>query len=139
MFQEQFYYSTDNRKCQVLRGDILAKLLLKLHIYDGRKIVRTYTADVFDIYLGTMEDIAHALRLDKMMTGDLEEIMGAVIGCVDVVRPFLCDMFDGLTMEEARHTRTKNVAEVIQTLFFWFTASMKDAIGESKKKLDQNV
>ena len=107
---------------------------LKLNIYDGRKVVKTYTCNVFDIELGTVEDVAAALHLDSMQSGDLQEIMTAVVGCVNIVRPFLCDMFDGLTMEEARHTRTKNIAEVFQGLFAWFTGSMQNALAEDKKK-----
>lgn len=107
---------------------------LKLHVYEGRKIVRTYTTDVFDIELGTLEDVIHALRMDKMVTGDIQEIMGVITKSVDVVRPFLCDMFDGLTPEEARHTRTKNIAEVLSGIFGWFTGTMADAISENKKK-----
>ena len=107
---------------------------LKLHVYQGRKIVKTYTADVFDIELGTLEDVIHALRLDKMTTGDIQEIMVAITKSVDTVRPFLCDMFDGLTPEEARHTRTKNIAEVLSGLYGWFAGTMADAISENKKK-----
>lgn len=107
---------------------------LKLHVYEGRKIVKTYTADCFDIELGTMEDLIHALKLENMKSGELDEIMGAVVGCVEIVRPFLCDMFDGLTMEEARHTRTKNIGEVLQGVLAWFTGAMNSAIAENKKK-----
>ena len=115
----------------------MQKMELKLHVYDGRKIIRTYTADVFDIELGTLEEIIHALKLENMQTGDLSEIMGAVIRCIDVIRPFLVDLFDGLTLEEARHTRTRNIGEVIQGIFAWFTLSMREAIAENKKKLTQ--
>lgn len=115
----------------------MQKMELKLHVYDGRKIIRTYTADVFDIELGTLEEIIHALKLENMQSGDLSEIMGAVIRCIDVIRPFLMDLFPGLTQEEARHTRTRNIGEVIQGIFAWFTLSMREAIAENKKKLSQ--
>lgn len=123
--------------CQEKWGGFLQKMELKLHVYDGRKIVKTYTTDVFDIELGTLEEIIHALKLENMQSGDLSEIMGAVIRCVDVIRPFLMDMFPGLTQEEVRHTRTRNVGEVIQGIFAWFTLSMREAIAENKKKLNQ--
>lgn len=109
-------------------------LNLKLHVYSGRKIVKTYEANAFDIELGTVEDIAEALHLDTMQSGSVQEIMTVLVGCVSLVRPFLCDMFDGLTMEEAKHTRTQNIAEVFQGLFAWFTGSMNAINGENKKK-----
>lgn len=109
-------------------------LELKLHVYDGRKIVKTYTCSVFDVYLATVEDVAHALKFDSMKSGSIQEITLAIVGCVDVVRPLLCDMFDGLTPEEARHTRTGNIAEVFQGLFTWFFGSAKAALAERKKK-----
>lgn len=109
-------------------------LNLKLHVYNGRKIVKTYETNAVDIELGTVEDIAQAMHLDAMTSGDVQEIMTALVCCVAQVRPFLCDMFDGLTMEEARHTRTKNIAEVFQGLFAWFTSGLNDAVSENKKK-----
>lgn len=109
-------------------------LNLKLHVYEGRKIAKTYECNTFDIELATVEDVAHAMKLDSMASGSRQEIAGAVLGCIDVIRPFLCDMFDGLTMEEARHTRVENLVEVFQGLFAWFTGSMKEAIAENKKK-----
>lgn len=109
-------------------------LQLKLHVYDGRKIKKTYTCSVFDVYLGTVEDVAHAMKFEKMQTGSVQEITLAIIGCIDVVRPLLCDMFDGLTEEEAKHTRTGNIAEVFQGLFAWFFGSCKEALAERKKK-----
>lgn len=109
-------------------------LNLKLHVYEGRKIAKTYECSTFDIELATVEDVAHAMKLDSMASGSPQEIAGAVLGCIDVIRPFLCDMFDGLTMEEARHTRVNNLVEIFQGLFAWFTGSMKEAISENKKK-----
>ena len=112
-------------------------LNLKLHVYEGRRIVKTYECDVFDVYLGTVEDVAHALRLDKINSGDNAEMFKALVGCIDVIRPFLCDMFDGLTLDEAKHTRIENLVEVFQTLIAWFYGSMNDAVSENKKKSTQ--
>lgn len=109
-------------------------LNLKLHVYSGREIVKTYETNAFDIELGTVEDVAQALQLDSLKSGSVQEIMSVLTGCISLVRPFLCDMFDGLTMEEARHTRTQNIAEVFQGLFAWFTGSMNDINGDNKKK-----
>ena len=109
-------------------------LELKLNVYEGRKVVKTYTCSVLSLELGTVEDVADALRLDAMASGSRKEIMTAVVGCVKLIRPFLCDMFDGLTPEEARHTRTDNIAEVFQTMFAWFMRTAKAALAESKKK-----
>jgi hypothetical protein len=107
---------------------------LKLNVYEGREIVKTYECNAFDVELATVEDAMHSLRFDKMVSGDAQEMVAAVVSCIDTVRPFLCDMFDGLTMEEARHTRTANIVEVFQGLFAWFTVSVDEALGDTKKK-----
>lgn len=109
-------------------------LELKLHVYEGRKIVKTYTCSVLSLEMGTVEDVADALRLDLMKSGSREEIFTAIVGCVKMIRPFLCDMFDGLTMEEARHTRTDNIADIFQTMFVWFMSTARAAMAERKKK-----
>ena len=43
---------------------------MKLNIYKGREVVKTYTADTYDLMFGTVEDIAEAIKLDDMKIGD---------------------------------------------------------------------
>ena len=90
---------------------------LKLHIYEGRKVVKTYTAESVDLSFGVIEDVIDALDFESMKTGDNKEIAKMLIKCKDQIKPFLMDIFDGLTAEEVRHTRTQNLIDVFRGLY----------------------
>ena len=89
----------------------------KLHIYEGRKIVKTYTAESIDLSFGVIEDVIDALDFESMKTGDNKEMAKMLIKCKDQIKPFLMDIFDGLTAEEVRHTRTQNLIDVFRGLY----------------------
>ena len=38
---------------------------LKLNIYEKRKIVKTYTAETYDLMFGTVEDLLNIIDIDK--------------------------------------------------------------------------
>lgn len=90
---------------------------LKLHIYEGRKIVKTYIAESVDLSFGVIEDVIDALDFESMKTGDNKEMAKMLIKCKDQLKPFLMDIFDGLTAEEVRHTRTQNLIDVFRGLY----------------------
>ena len=90
---------------------------LKLHIYEGRKVVKTYTAESIDLSFGVIEDVIDALDFESMKTGDNKEMAKMLIKCKDQLKPFLMDIFDGLTAEEVRHTRTQNLIDVFRGLY----------------------
>ena len=89
----------------------------KLHIYEGHKIVKTYTTESVDLSFGVIEDVIDALDFESMKTGDNKEMAKMLIKCKDQIKPFLMDIFDGLTAEEVRHTRTQNLIEVFRGLY----------------------
>ena len=90
---------------------------MKLNIYYKGKIEKTYTADTYDLMFGTVEDVAEAVDLDKLQTGSDTEIIKMVgklvMGSMDTVRDLLKDIFDGITDEELKHTKVKEVAKVL--------------------------
>lgn len=90
---------------------------LKLHIYEGRKIIKTYEAESIDLSFGVIEDVLNAFDFEGMTSGSNAEIAKAIIKCKDQLKPFLMDIFDGLTAEEVRHTRTQNLVEVFRGLY----------------------
>ena len=90
---------------------------LKLHIYEGRKIVKTYTTESVDLSFGVIEDVIDALDFESMKTGDNKEMAKMLIKCKDQIKPFLMDIFDGLTAEEVRHARTQNLIDVFRGLY----------------------
>lgn len=90
---------------------------LKLHIYEGRKIAKTYTAESIDLSLGVIYDVIDAFDFESMTSGNNKEMFKAIIKCKDQIAPFLMDIFDGLTADEVRHARTQNLIEVFRGLY----------------------
>lgn len=91
---------------------------LKLNIYEKNKIVKTYTAQDFTLETGICEDIMCLVDFDKF-AGKMDvnelgfEILKVVQKSFSKFRPFLQDIFDGLTDEEYRHTSIKEVAGIV--------------------------
>lgn len=91
---------------------------MKLNIYNKREIIKTYEVDKYDLTFGIVEDVVNLIDIDKLKTGSDEEIIqvvaGAVVNGLDIIKPFLKDIFDGLTDEEIRNTR---ISELVTVLF----------------------
>lgn len=90
---------------------------LKLNIYNKKEIVKTYTAETYDIMFGTVEDLIDVLDLEGLKTGsDVELIQVAtkliVTSKDDIIKPLLKDIFDGLTDDELKNTKVKELASV---------------------------
>lgn len=94
---------------------------MKLHIYgkiDGKKaVIKTYTAETYDLLWGTCEDVAGALDLDQLATGSDTEIMrlamNLVLHSLGTVKTLFLDIFEGLTEEELRGATVKEMAQVL--------------------------
>lgn len=90
---------------------------LKLNIYNGRKVEKTYIAETYDLMFGTVEDLLAAIDLDNLKSGSDTEIIklvgNVVTKSMDVIKPLLKDIFEGLTDNELRKTKVKEIAEVL--------------------------
>ena len=90
---------------------------MELKIYKKREIVKTYTADTYDLLFGVLEDVAEAVKLDEMKTGTDAEIIKIVANLVlhsmGTVKDLLKDIFPGITDEELKNTRVSEIAQVI--------------------------
>jgi len=90
---------------------------MKLNIYDKKKIVKTYSVDTYDLMWGVVEDVANAIKLDELKTGNQDEIIKLVANFVvsgrDTVNYLLKDIFDGITDEELRCVRVSEIVTVL--------------------------
>lgn len=90
---------------------------MKLNIYKGRQIEKTYTADTYDLMFGTIEDVADAINLDSLKTGSDVEIIkmigNLVLNSMGTVKNLLKDIFDGITDEELKRVKVKEIAAVL--------------------------
>jgi hypothetical protein len=90
---------------------------LKLNIYEKREIVKTYVADTYDLMFGTVEDLIDLINLDNLKTGSDTEIIrlvgDLVIKGMDIAKPLLKDIFEGLTDEELKNTKVRELSTVL--------------------------
>lgn len=90
---------------------------MKLTIYENKKPVKVYTAETYDLMFGTVEDIAEAMNLDNLKTGSDVEIIGLAVDLIKrnmtTVKDLLKDIFEGLTDEEIKHARVRDIARVL--------------------------
>lgn len=115
---------------------------LKLNIYKSQaEIEKTYTADTYDVMMGTVEDLLNALDLDALMGHKGATTAAAAAGKLvangmDMVKPLLKDIFPGLTDEELRHTKAKEVLSVIVGLTGFSLDEIKALHAAGKKALE---
>ena len=90
---------------------------MKLNIYEGKKVVKTYTADSYDILWGTVQDVASVVEIDSIKTLQYVDVVAAILKLIfakpDEFNRLLKDVFDGLTDEELRKVKFKEIAWVM--------------------------
>ena len=107
---------------------------MKLTIYENKKPVKVYTAETYDLMFGTVEDIAEAMNLDNLKTGSDVEIIGLAVDLIKrnmtTVKDLLKDIFEGLTDEEIKHARVRDIARVLLDVVKYTIGQLKT--GDSK-------
>ncbi|EGT4908113.1 hypothetical protein DAF77_14120 [Clostridioides difficile] len=91
---------------------------LKLNIYskeNKNEIEKTYVTDTVNIMFGTIEDIFEIVDIEKI--NDNEEIVKMVIKGMKLLKPFLKNVFDGLSDDELRQTNIKELVVVFVEIF----------------------
>lgn len=90
---------------------------LKLNIYDKRnrnEIEKTYTAEGYDLMLGTVEDIMSIIDLDKI-NNDVE-IAKMFVKCYGQLVPFLKDIFPEVTDDELKRIKVKELIPLFKSV-----------------------
>ena len=103
---------------------------LKLPIYDGKQVSKVYTADTITVTFGTVEDLIDALHLDNIRTE--KEIGFAVIGAIRQLKPFLRDIFDGITDDEIRHTQLRDLVTLFSDIMAFAVETLDGVTGTVK-------
>lgn len=86
---------------------------LRLNIYskeDKKQIEKTYTAEGYDLMLGTIDDLVSIIDLDKM--DDDKAVAAMIIKGYRQIKPLLHDVF-GATEEELNRTRVADLVPCI--------------------------
>lgn len=108
---------------------------MKLNIYDKKNVVKTYTAETYDIMFGTVEDLIDLIDFENVDLDDNKSLVSVagkvVMGGMDIIKPLYKDIFDGLTDEELRHTHLSELAAVLISVIK-FTITQISKGGNSK-------
>lgn len=91
---------------------------LKLNVYNKKEIEKTYTTNDYEVMYGTVEDLLDLLDLEALTnTADQDSLITALSRLLnsrqEVINPLLMDIFEGLTAEELRRVKAREVLEVI--------------------------
>ena len=107
---------------------------LKLHIYNKKEIVKTYTNNTYNLMYGTVEDILQIVDIDKLQTPTDKEISMLVIKAVpksmDTIKELLKDIFEGITDDELRNTQVKDIVKVIIDLIKYSIIEISKGVNE---------
>ena len=106
---------------------------IKLNIYNGNTVEKVYTAETIDFSFGVVEDVLDALDLENLKSDNKMELASVIIKCSKQLKPFLKDIFVGVTDEEIRRTRIQNLIEVFKGLYQYATKELGAATAGSEK------
>ena len=84
---------------------------IKLNIYNGKKVVNTYTAEGYDLMMGTIEDFMDIIDIEKL--NDTGAVAKMVMKGYAQIKPLMKDIFPGLTDEEFRGIKLTELVQVM--------------------------
>lgn len=101
--------------------------MLTLNIYKNqREVETTYTAEGYDLMTGTVEDILEIME-GVSDTADEAKILKTIGENKDKLFDLLMDVFPGVTKEELRRTKLKEMIPFFIALFGYVQASFGEA------------
>ena len=107
---------------------------LKLDIYENKKVSKTYTAETYDLMFGTIEDLLELIDIDNLTSDDEIELFKfvtkLVMGGLDIIKPIIKDVFDGLTDDELKRTKTTDVVNALINIVKFATAEIVKNVTE---------
>lgn len=119
---------------------------LRLNVYDGTEVVKTYISQDFELLTGTCEDILKIIDTQKvielMNSGDElgKFLLKKVVIQYEDFKPILMRAFSGITEEEYRNTRMAEVGNIIVCIIVYSVQQLFSILtspGKSKKQKKQ--
>ena len=105
---------------------------LRLNIYNGKTIEKTYVADEIDIMFGTVEDLLDVIDFDKL--NDEKEVVKVVIKTLNNLKPFLKQIFDGLTDDEIKRTKVKELVPLFVDIVKYTMDELKALMSKNPRR-----
>lgn len=104
---------------------------MKLNIYHGKTIVKTYETDNYDLTYGVIEDVIEVI--DGKDLENKSDLINVAIDSFHLLRPLLKEVFDGLTDDELRTVKVRELIVVIVELIKASIANLKMITGDDIK------
>lgn len=90
---------------------------MKLDIYENKNVVKTYETDKYSLLFGTIQEFIKIINLDELKSTSEEEIgnlvLKAIPNSIDLISHLMKDVFDGLSDDELKNTKIKDIASVV--------------------------
>lgn len=118
---------------------------LKLNIYKNqREIEKTYTVDTYDVMYGPVEDLLNILDVEALLRQKGDASMVAAIGKLvtgsrGMFNALMKDIFPGLTDDELRRVKVKELIAVVVGLAGFSMDEIKLLYDTGKKALEGQV
>lgn len=107
-----------------------------LNIYDKKEVIKTYEAEQYDLMFGTVEDLMTIFDVDSLKTGSDVELIKLVTNalpkCMNIIKPLLKDIFDGLSDDELRQVKLVEVAVIIVDVIKYALEQISTGFGSKK-------
>lgn len=104
---------------------------MKLNIYKGKEVVKTYEVDNYDLTYGVIEDIIEII--DGKDLENKNDLINVAIDSFHLLRPLLKEVFDGLTDDELRTVKIRELIVIIVELIKASVANLKMITGNDVK------
>lgn len=94
----------------------MATISLNIYAKDDKNTVeKTYTAESYDLMLGTVEDLMQLIDVDAMT--DNVAITRMVVKGYGKLKPFIKDIFPGITDDELNRVKVKELIPTFVQVF----------------------
>lgn len=105
---------------------------LVLNIYDpkSKMIAKQYTAETVDIMFGTIEDVIDIIDIEKL-DSDMEWAKVIAVA-MKKLKPLLKEVFTGVTDEELKNTKVKELVPLFIKIFKYMMEEIKGLGSETK-------
>lgn len=104
---------------------------MKLNIYQGKNVIKTYETNDFDLTYGVIEDVIEIV--DGKDLENKNDLVNIAIDSFHLLRPLLKEVFDGLTDDELRTVKVRELIVVIVELIKASIANLKKITGDDVK------
>lgn len=103
---------------------------LKLTVYTGKK-PKTYTTDTIDCSFGVIEDVIAELDFEKI--NDKKQLTAMVLKASKQLRPFLKDIFHGISDEEIRSAKMSDIVNIFKNIYTYAIEEL-DGVSSNNSK-----